>query len=77
MYLLTSGDTLASISQKKLRRTLMRLVRELDGLVMDGGVRGKGDGLLRYEMEIRGKKVKYETNVLAPAAGVCAINYCR
>ncbi len=51
--------------------------RDLDGLVMDGGVRLRGGGKLRYEMEIFGKKHKFETSDLAPAAGVCAINYCR
>ncbi|PVH75454.1 hypothetical protein DL98DRAFT_382842, partial [Cadophora sp. DSE1049] len=50
---------------------------ELDGLRMDGGVRGQGDGILRYTMVVDGEERSFETSDLSPPAALMGINYGR
>ena len=46
---------------------------DLDGLKMDAGTLGKGQDILRYEIE----GVEYETSSFAPPGCFCARNYMR
>lgn len=49
---------------------------KLDGLRMDGGANGKGDGLIRYTVEISGEEKSY-VMTQAPRSGICSSNYCK